>query len=621
MAGNKDLETNLRIWNVTTEGPLHVNATLLKAFYQSQHVSVECLFGGLTVLNQKNMKRVQLFSICDDEAHAVQHKSLVSTNSNLLIIALSYLPYSDASFTLSVSQTRCRSLVIDLCYFEKLSEEQNNLKFSLHAFLEKRKFPDIITVQNKIRPTFTIFAHANMCTALHFTQYTHHTNEYLLSPVCSAEVKFGTTIMTNDLLQVSIVGSVVHHTQARRQVSYAYFQGDVEQFFVKAFPSTHHHKNIPVHNMHQVKLTNMCFVSVNNRGLYFSRDCFVVETTKKTTHQGYSQYAKYMALAKIKTPVSTKSFSFGLRFDQFQHNNWMNVMVELDLKSRKIEKSVTHHTETLSFSDPEAAAKQIVDEVNQVLAVQMNKTHLSTDILKFEVCLLTVSQNDETHKLEWISATTLEDTKYVYFALPGNFRSASFKTNNKNHTTKTLRLLWVQDVFEPPIGHKSQTLESSVSLLAKFTCYSVPPRYRTYDVGRHFIFCEKTPQGKPITIDNPAVGTLCELDSYDYVKHRNVCSVMSKINTLHFFKHSWSTGSKLCTNIQSFLPVLQSKGDQNNIVSFVKLSLGTIYPFLEAIFIGLKANSSVQVNLLFVSFVMSDKPSVPFDEILLDFGP
>lgn len=101
--------------------PLHqVNATL-RFFSIAPHVkSPNCRHGGFAVLDN-NLNHTEISTVCENKSKSSLYHSFYSSNSTLAFVVYWYTKEVPKSVDLILSTTECKSVTIDLCFFQRLT--------------------------------------------------------------------------------------------------------------------------------------------------------------------------------------------------------------------------------------------------------------------------------------------------------------------------------------------------------------------------------------------------------------------------------------------------------------------------------------------------------------------
>ena len=108
--------TNVKITLINTIPIYQIRGTLENVDY-SGHYYPGCPFGGFVVGEYSNEIYDEFFTVCDSTG--VKSRSFYSHKSSLTLLLYWYKEYSKINISLNLSQTTCKSVLLDPCLFKR----------------------------------------------------------------------------------------------------------------------------------------------------------------------------------------------------------------------------------------------------------------------------------------------------------------------------------------------------------------------------------------------------------------------------------------------------------------------------------------------------------------------
>ncbi len=243
---------------------------------------------------------------------------------------------------------------------------------------------------------------------------------------------------------------------------------------------------------------------------------------------------------------------------------------------------------------------KISNPLQEVIHVQGGQMQQFREIITFRQDMLWVHLNKETHllhnetyeaqlyvhtqsyglggkvwtELRWISQRVFSaDASDYFISLPGSTQSVSIRART-NERAANFTVSWIQNA----LLHKHYERKGAY---CRLRC----------ERHKHLGQCVKFPHDKGIESDHPQTYMLFRRQAAS-ASHRFAKKAARTPQI------SWSGAASLCQKYTGYLPLLRSKSEMNEFISFMKVS--SLMPQVDALYIGLHFKSSQKVSFLFL---------------------
>ena len=529
----------------------YINLTVLSFIYNGLPNS-KCSLGGLAFYDYKFGTFQEELLFCNKyndlvSTFALPKQSVYSSNSSVLFILYSYKEYSQLKLNGTISVTSCRGVKINICALNYLSRircreywDQDTRFISIFKdsyFQMQQHYNKYLTERGRLANLKKYFLDLlDMgCIVFQSSANVHrkpseNIEEYLPREMCTVHLVLRNVPQNSHLWQYDIKGFLEHNERRSKfkALGHAEYKGETTV--------------VEWNQQHEMQRGN--FICNHTKGERTS--CEVTSKQKNVL---------YLMKYYLKTPTHRNTIVFLTQIHTWSHS-WTNYIIS---HSNITPKETTRVLVNISFYP------YYIDKVVTREEVVFNMKIFTNSSLELKI---NVASSVIKSKLKWTKVYQVEKHKRnnILIALPGAVESVTLKSGTGN-------MLNVPEIIYSWMYFHTKTYQKLTKINFNFKILTLNP------ILKHF-------ESKFYT--QKYIGIKSAKGIYHFITfYKERCFWPQK----EFFNcspwpFSWNEASELCGQINASLPEFYSREEQEELLTFLKIST-ELHP-IERIFIGLK---------------------------------